>query len=520
MKRILALCLLLFAPLAAADISESEIQQFFKDYVDVLKVGDFESALNYWSLLDRTWADQLGLQYKDVPVKLEAGSLLMRNLDLLRSGQATLQIDTVAMNRGYARISYRIITKDTTYSGAHYAVTSHTVRPSLASPLRVFTESWDQKPGKYYDLICRDMRLLEASNMSVADRFIDATVKTLGLSTAKIANLIRAKFRVVLCESFGEVQQLTGMPVHGDFYQPLDAVISKFSPPCHEMAQFLVTYAIDSLPLRTLPLLEEGTATFLGGRWGRSASVMLYLGTYIYGSGNCELVDVLTYDRFRSGEDNPDFTYPVAGLFCKFLFDQVGREKYFQLYRQLSGSETDVREMTEKTVQDAIATATGKTWPALEAEFKTYAASQPSAGIFAGAPDQGKLVYESGTTEFQIRILEDSAFYNVEVTPRVEDVKGAVLIGEDNHQDRFESFLFKEYFPADTWKRQHYALIFSANEAGTYDFYTNTITGKYSAGFGSDEPILKPGSKQYRFRVEKSLLGDLNGQLLKLYRMK
>ena len=520
MKRILAICLLFCAQLAAADISQPEIQRFFYGYVDALKAGDDLSALNYWSLLDRTWADQLGIKYKDAPVKLEVGSALLRNLNLLKSGAAKIAIDTITMSRGFAKINYRITTKDTTYTDVHYAITTATVEPSLASSLRVFTESWDQIPGKYFDLIYRDLKLFERSNVDAADQFVEATAKTLGISEEKMANLKRSKFRMVLCESFGEVQQLTGMPVHGDFYRPLDAVISKFSPPYHEIAQFLVAYAIDSLPLYTLPFMEEGTATFLGGRWGRTAPVMLYLGGYIYRSGNCEWADLLTYDSFRSWEDNPDFTYPVAGLFCKFLFEEIGREKYFQLYRQLSGSETEVRAITEKNFQDAVAAITGKTWVALEAKFKTYVAKQSSAGILAGAPDRGKIVYQSGTTEFQIRILEDSAYYNVEITPKIGDVKGAVLIGEGQAQDAYESFLFKAFFPESSWRLQQYALIFSVNEVGTYDFYTNAITGKYSVGFGANEPILKPGANQYRFRVEKQLLRDLDKQSIRLYPLK
>jgi hypothetical protein len=520
MKRILAICLLLWAQLAAAEISQPEIQRFFYDYVDALKAGDDLSALNHWSLLDRTWADQLGIVYKDVPVKLEAGSTLLRNLSLLRSGAATIAIDTIAMNRGFAKINYRITTKDTTYSDVYYAITTATVEPSLTSSLRVFTESWDQAEGKYFDLIYRDLKLFERSNIDAADQFVEATAKTLGISEGKMANLQKVKFRMVLCESFGEVQQMTGMPVHGDFYRPLNAVVSKFSPPYNEIAHLLVAYAIDSLPLYTLPFMEEGTATFLGGRWGRTAPVMLYLGGYIYRSGNCEWADLITYDSFRSWEDNPDFTYPVAGLFCKFLFEEIGREKYFQLYRQLSGSEAEVQAITEKKFQDAVAAITGKTWVALQAQFKTYVSKQSSAGILAGASDRGKLVYESGTTDFQIRILEDSAYYNVEITPKAGDVKAAVLIGETLGQGSYESFLFAEYFPESAWKHQHYALIFSASEVGTYDFCTNAITGKYSVGFGANEPIHKPGTNEYRFRVEKQLLSPLEGKSIKLYPLK
>jgi hypothetical protein len=520
MKRILLICLLLLAQVTLADVGKPEVEQYFLEYVDALKAGDVLAANNHWSLLDRSWADQLNIKYQNAPVKLEVGSALYRTLDQLKAGTAKVAIDSITMSRGFAKISYRIVAKDSTYSEIHYALTNATVQPSLVSPLRVYTESWDQMQARYFDLMFKDYRLFERSNLDDADAFIDDVARTLGLSETKLELLQERKFRVVLCESFGEVQQLTNMPVYGDVYKPVDAVISKFLPPFHEIAQFLVDYAIDSLPLCTLPFIEEGTATFLGGRWGRSAPVMLYLGSYIYGSGNCEWKDLLTNDGFRGWEDNPDFTYPVAGIFCKFLFEKIGRDKYFQLYRQLSGTEAQVRAMTEKSVQDAVAAATGKTWILLLAEFKDYAAKQPSAGVYPGATDQGTLVFESGTTEFKIKVLEDSTMYNVIVTPVAGDVKAALLIGQGIGTNSYESFLYKEYFPESDWKRQRHALIFSNSEVGTYDFYANAITGKLSVGFGTGEPIQRAGSKEYRFHIEKKLLGTFEGQQIKIYPMK
>jgi hypothetical protein len=503
-----------------AEISQQEVRQFFYDYVGALKSGDDLFALNQWSLLDRTWCDQLGIRYSDAPLKIEAGSLLMHNLNRLKSGAAKLSIDTVTMSRGFARIDYRITARDTTLTGTYYAITTATVEPSLTSPLRVYTESWEQARGKYFDLTFRDLTLLEKRNADATDQFIETTAKTLGISEEKMTNLERAKFRIILCESYGEVQLLTGVPAHGDFLKPLDAVVSKFLPPYHEIAQFLVSYAIDSLPYYTLPFIEAGTATFLGGRWGRSAEVMLYIGSYIYGHSFHEWDKLVTYDGFRSFEDNPDFSYPVAGLFCQFLFDKLDREKYFLLYRRLSGTEAAVKAMTPKKFQDVVAGVAGTPWVALETEFKRYAAAHNYAGIAGGGLERGKLVYESGTSDFTMRILEDSADYNAQVVLKSGEIKAALIIGAANKSEPYQSFLYKEYFADSSWQHQRYALIFSANEVGVYDFFTNVITGKYSVGFGGGDPIFKPGSGLYRFRIDKRLLPDLGDLPVKLIPLK
>ncbi len=517
MKRVLIICLLLYSQIAMAEISQDEVQAFFYGYVAALKAGDNRFALNHWSLLDRTWSDQLGIRYKDTPIKVDAGSQILENLDALKAGTAKVTVDTITVNRGFARISYSLKTQDTTYTGVYYAVTTSTVEPSLASTLRVFTESWEQAEGKYFDLTYRDLTLLQNGNITAADQFVEETAKTLGISDAKMANLEKAKFRIILCESYGEVQMLTGLPAHGVFYRPLDAVVSKFLPPYHEIAQLLVAYANDSIPYYTLPFIEEGTATFLGGRWGRSPEVMLYVGSYIYLNNYHEWDKLLTYDGFRGMEDNPDFSYPVAGLFCKFLFEKLGHEKYFKLYRELSGSEEQVKAITQKKFESLAAAATGKSWTVLESEFKAFVKTQKYAGISAGAPNKGKLVYESGTPNFSLRILEDSAHYNVFVSPKADGAKAALLIGSTQTADAYQSSLYKEYFSDNSWQQQHYALMFSTkeNEIGTYDFYTNVITGKYGVGF-SGESLQKPGSKEYRFQVDKRLLPKIDQQAVKL----
>jgi hypothetical protein len=513
--------MLLCAQVAVAEVSQQDVAKFFLSYIQVLKSGDNLEALNYWSLLDRTNADQLQIRYANTPNKLEGGSALLHYLGQLKSGVAKLDIDTITMNRGFAKINYRITTKDTSIAGAHFAVTTTTVEPSLTTPLRVFTESWDQAEGRFVNLTYRDPSLFERGNLETADQFIERTAKTLGISKEKMDRLETVKVKMFLCESYGEVQQVTGKSALGDFMKPLDAVVSRYFPAYHEIAEFLVAYANDSLPLYTLPFIEQGTATFLGGRWGRSGPVVLSLGSYIYCQNLMELDKLYSSADFSSYENNSDFSYPVAGLFCKFLYDKLGNEKYFELYRRLSGSEENVRAITPSTFKESVSAAVGIKWPALEAEFKEYAKVESYAGIAAGALDRGKLVFESGLTNCLVRVLEDSTHYNFLIQIKSGEPKAALIAeGATGAADPYRSFLFEEYFPGLKYDHQSWGLIFSSKEVGTYDFYTNVITGKYISGFTAAEEIAKPGMKQYRFRVEKQLMQDFGKRNVKLIPMK
>lgn len=521
MKRILLILLLPFTQVALAEVPSPDVAKFFLSYVQALKSGDSPGALGYWSLLDRTFADQLGIKYLNTPVKLEGGSLLTSYIGQLKSGTADLVIDTITANRGFAKISYHIKTKDTTVNGFYFAVTTSTVEPSLTTPMRVFTESWDQAQSRFVMLTYRDLSLLEQSNIDETDQFIEQTARIIGISKEKMDALERTKFRVVLCESYGEVQQISGKTTLGHFVKPLDVVVSKYFPAYHEIAEFLVSYANDSLSLYTFPFIEHGTATFLGGRWGRSAPVMLSLGSYIYSNNLMELDKLLTAPEFMSYENNSDFSYPLAGLFCKFLFEKLGREKYFQLYRQLSGSEDEVNAITPQRFKDLVNQSTGAAWSSLDSEFKEYARNEGYAGIAAGSHDQGKQVYESGLPDMTVRILEDSTHYNFLIRAKSGDPKAALVAGEhSNKAEPFRSFLFEEYFPEATYDHQRWAVIFSDKEVGAYDFFTNVITGKYIVGFTAAEEIVNSGSNEYRFRIEKRLLPDFPKQGLKIIPMK
>ncbi|MGB5139342.1 MAG: hypothetical protein WBP29_12490, partial [Candidatus Zixiibacteriota bacterium] len=94
MKRLLAITMLLISQTVFAQDKEHDIEKFFTNYVELLKKADYPEALNCWGLLDRTISDQLKLQYANEPIKLEMESPLWRNIEAIRAGTATVEVDT------------------------------------------------------------------------------------------------------------------------------------------------------------------------------------------------------------------------------------------------------------------------------------------------------------------------------------------------------------------------------------------------------------------------------------------
>ncbi|MGB5105298.1 MAG: hypothetical protein WBP42_01135 [Candidatus Zixiibacteriota bacterium] len=505
MKRLLAITMLLISQTVFAQDKEHDIEKFFTNYVELLKKADYPEALNCWGLLDRTISDQLKLQYANEPIKLEMESPLWRNIEAIRAGTATVEVDTIRFSRDFAQIYYAVKTDGKSYVGRSYAISESVLNPSFVSAVHVYCEAWEETSSRFIRLKYRDPSLFQTTALEDADVFVEETAKKLGISNEKMMILETLKFNAFLCESYGEVEQIAGKLALGAMMPSMDAVISKYMPPYHEISQFLVNYSLKDAPSHTLPILKYGTATFLGGRWGRSPEVLHSLGSYLYLNDLSPIDTLIPPAWFETFEANPDFAYPIAGLFCEFVWNKIGRTKYFELYRQMSGTRAQVEAITVDQFKQAVATALGSDWAAIEAEFKEGIKQTKYSGIAPGSQDQGNLVLESGTSALQVRVVEDSTHYNFVVKLAQNDAQGALLLANMGPSP-YKSFLFGEQFTDSTYFNQVYGIRFSAAEAGTYNYYTNEITGKYIVGVTSDQPLADKSGSTLRFRVEKKLL--------------
>ncbi len=509
MKRLLVLILLLTSQMVFAQDKERDIEKFFLGYVDQLKAADYHSALNAWALLDRTISEQLHVYYTDEPVKMEMDSPLWENIEKLRDGSATLSVDTVRFSRDFARINYTIKTGRLSIPGRSYAISESVLNPRFVSALHVYCESWEETSSRFLRLKYRDPSLFQPSSLDEADRFIEETGRKIGLSAEQMIILETIKFNAFLCESYGEVEQVTGKLALGSLLPSMDAVISRYMPPYHELVQFLVNYSLKNPPAYTHAFFKYGTATFMGGRWGRSSEVQLAMGSYLYLNDLAELDTLMSSQAFGSFEANPDFAYPLAGLFCEYLWNELGRVKYFELYRQFSGTRSQVNAITAGQFKEMVSTALGKDWATVEADFKKHVGTENLAGITPGGIDKGNLVFESGTTSFLVRVLEDSTHYQFIIDLKKTDAEGALVLSNMGTIP-YKSFLYGEQFADTVYANQVYGIRFSAVEAGTYDYYQNLITGKYIVGLNSPEPLTDKSGKSLRFRVEKRLLGGFD----------
>lgn len=507
---------LLSAPLFA---QEEDVKKMCHEYVELLKYEKYNDAIEYWSLLDRTRTEELKIEYIGCPVKLEVGSPLWQYIDEIRAGEAEYRVSLISTSRDFAQIKYSIITATDTVWGMQYALLTGLSQPRLVSPTHVYSDSWEQEQTDFIRLRYRDNKLYSPLAGELADDFIRETASILGVSNEKMLILETLKLNGFLCGTYGEVSQMAGEEGLGAFVKSYDGVVSKYFPPYNELARFMVVYANDNLPPATLPLLEHGTATFLGGRWGRSAQVLSALGSYLYQNDLVNLDTLITAASFKTFHSNPDFAYPLAGLFCEFLFNKLGREEYFRLYREMSGDVDRVNAITSADFKQAVTASTGLPWDALVEEFKSWLPENDYGGMSAGASTEGELRYESGLKGVLVRIFEAPDAYNVVAELDSPDIKAAVLLRQ-RMSDEYGSFLFEDQFPDTLYDDYHYGILFSTQEAGTYSYLSNVITGKYISMMTGDEPIYDSETGGVRFRIDKALLPPLGDFVLHMQLVK
>ncbi len=510
---LMILCLFVFAQ--AADYSEEDISKFFYRYAESLRIENYQVANTFWALYDQSMTSQLKISYQDAPVKLEIGSLLWQSLPGMRSDELSLRVKDVEINRGFAKVTYLVIGQDTA-EGVHYVDVESNTDPYLVSPLQVFGGNWDRDRSTYFDIVYRDPSLLEPSDLQKADNFLQQTAHYLGMPNEKLVILESLHARTYLCQSYGEIEQLNGGWKFDSFYEPADAIVSRYLPDRNQIVQFLVNYSLDDLPSHTLPIFKYGTATFIGGQNGRSRDVSLSLGKYIYQNAFTKLEDLMTAAGFDSLEANPDFSYPVAAVFCEYLFDKLGRDDYFKLYREMSGSQAAVDSITAESCKANVAEALATDWPTVESGLNDYVSKIEYTDILPGASEEGELLFQSGYPGVLLKIVEDDKYINFIVDADSSAFSAAVLSGYPTKTSDYSSFLFKEHFPDTTYDQQHFGVIFTANEIGCYDYYTNEISGKYIVGLTDDQPLSTDKKGEYRFRILKGLLPTFSKEAITL----
>jgi len=507
------LCLLLclvFINNGFTQSSAKEATETLAYYFDLLVSGNLESAKGLWTdpVIERS--SRFGINYKDIPMKLDCASPVVRNLPVMRDFvfKPTRQV-TVLGGGNFFKMEYSALVKGTQIKHFYYAYFDGEYY-WLTHAQEYYTRDWPVTETKYFRVHYHPDRgaFMNPVIFSEADKFIENTAKKLGLSKSDIKMIEEKKIEYYYCPDDKTVEDISGYKVKGYLDLPTNDVISSFFPHFHEISHLLINFRLRDLPLYTQPIVREGFAVNLGGRWGKSLDALNYLGNFLYDQKFIELDSITSMERFEK-HATADMAYPMSGMFCSFVIDKIGVEKFLDLYLQLSGNYDTLYNMSPSDVEMIFTKALGMAdWMIIQEEFGNYInqIGNTDTPFKPGIDENGKIVLEND----QIKVTEKDDWLSFRITNTNDSIpNGTFLFGKDEELDGSRSLLFEEQQDDNiTMDGFRYGLVFDVNEAGLYDYATHLLLGKYIFGLTPSDEYQTIDNNTISLKFNKRLSGN------------
>jgi hypothetical protein len=506
---VLSALLTLWCASSAAGQGQSPLD-VVKNYIDLLGSGNYESAVQLWlpSCLER--AERFGIQYTGIPVRVDATSRWVARAEQLAgyTTEPVRSMENVGDNAQCVRLQLSSVMQGDVLQGWYY-VRSDQGFYWLCYPQDAYAKNWAVQETKYFRLHVHPKvaEYVSAAACAQMDGFVEAVADTLGLLKTDLANLAAKKIEFFYCDRDSTVMDITGQLTKGLLDLASNDIISASFPHHHEIIHLLVNIKLKTLPLYTLPMLREGLAVRFGGRWGKGPATLLDLGAFLYRDTLVQLDSMLTVRGFDSGSEM-DLMYPVAGVMAAYLWDKLGKQRFWPAYLALSGRQDSITRLSIANVQSALVAATGKkTWADFRADFDIYVRDKMSSlSVSAsGAPQSGKTLLTDGHNTVTL----DGDWLGFTVTADSGALPHAsFLFYKSESFGDHKSLLFEEHFQgAVPFAGYHYGVRVDQNEAGAYDYAGNLLVGKFILGINGSEHYFDAQHNTVTVRFKRSLLG-------------
>jgi hypothetical protein len=350
------------------------------------------------------------------------------------------------------------------------------------------------------------------------DNCVERIAGALDIPVDKIRMLEKLKIDYYLGDK-NQMKLLTGHDAEGMTSLPFDAIITRHLPHEHELVHLLINYSLQDVPLFTLPIVQEGLACCIGGRWGKTASVINYWGAAVQTLGLVELDSLLTYTGFNSCPVGPDAAYAVSSLFTQTLIDNYGIDRFIEYYKILSGDVNYVNNLSTVEIIRKAESSFQTKWPDINDAYLKTVESHSQAGIAVINLNnlEQQAFYKDADNNLLIGQTPD--YYIFKITLPLSKTNGSILMGDNRlNNNKYSSWQFQEHHPDMVYAGEIYGIQFSDQEAGLYNYLTNMLTAKYVYGFFPNSNYYSNQSNIIIFAIDKSLfdyeLVDLKIQCL------
>jgi hypothetical protein len=490
-------------------------------YVRSVLAGDLAGAAACWRPADIAASTRLGITFTDAPLKVDGDSPLWLRREALRAGRLACRRELPQPGSGGTGEPEGIDDPGAVRQGLLFTADADTIRFTyhfrrtggswrLASPVALVREG-DGVAGRYvllHDIRARRSGTSPAAAVALLDSCVEAMADRLELSDVDRERLQRGRLGYLLADP-GTVARLAGAPTIGVANLQQDVVITSHPCHAHELAHLVLTAWLRELPTYMLPLLQEGAAVQLGGRWGRHPRVMERVGRVSLADGWVTIDDLLTRNGFQALP--PDLSYAPAGAFAGYILDAYGPAGLHAACLAGAGDLATLDMLEGTAVQDRLARALGNPWPRIAADFNRHASRPVTSGIAPGAaaalPAKPDATLDGRHCRVAIYIDADMVTVTVDPIGPPGLAGGALLFG-GRDQMVPPSTLYADHFPGRTCHDESHALLFTSEEAKLYDYRQQSLVALHAQGFWPSPDYHSQHGGGIRFRVERRLWPD------------
>lgn len=507
------------AVLSAAALSSSVADERYRDatpvitqYFELISSGNFEIAGDMWTPEAIERSSRFGIRYTDIPIKADCNSPIIRmpgqaKTNLMTSIRKYEELDSIT----WYRLEYADV-YGSTLMKHYYYLQRRGDWLWIGFPQDFYAASWPTVESRFLRVRAHDdaLKYVNPVALAEADRFIEQTSRRLGIPDSTLQQIGLSKIEYFLCPSDSVVEQVTGFKVVGTLDLASNDVVSADFPHFHEIAHLLINVRLSEMPLYTLPVMREGLATSLAGRWGKHAAPLMDLAVFLYQDSLIFLDSIFTMHGFDS-ESGADMVYPVAGMFTAFLEEKIGMASLLKLYLDLSGPFDTVNQLSGGDVHGKIVSAVkADDWNALKADFaayvKRYASDREMA--VAGPGERGKKIM----SDDRAAVYDDGEWLAFEfaIAPGDSLCQGNLVFGPDDALKGQVSLLYEnQYGEEQKFDGYRFGVRFDQNEAGLYDYASNLLLAKYICGISPSEGYFDAAQKKVTVRFRKDALNGI-----------
>ncbi len=487
---------------ALAEINKPE--NVVENYIDAVVAGNWKQAENYWSPHEIKKSNRLGIKYSDENFKYDTDSPLIIYLDFIRAGEMKIVIKKTEEFIEYSAVVLQLTTANESIDFNYYLISVKN-EWLISSPVYLFTKNWNSIQTDYANILFSDSTLINTYALNKVDQYIKKIGDLLKIPPDKMKKLEENKIDYFICNK-EEMILLTDYDANGISNLQFDAIISLHLPHPHELVHLLINYSLEELPLCTLPVLQEGLAVALGGRWGKSPEVVMQLSPIIISENICKLDDLLSSAGFN--KIMPDISYPVSGVFSNMLITNYGIDCYKKIYMLLSGSSDKIASLINIEIINIIEQTCDADWRTINSEYFNYLKQFEFNNLKPGTSGSGELISKLSGECTSIIVNETDDTYEFIVQSDIVAPVGLILINIQRQpfSATYRSNLFSEQFPNYEYSGYKYGIKFDVNEVGLYNYLTNSLEAKYVAAFSPDENYWDEKSSTIRYNLRKSAI--------------